>query len=549
MTTIRELARPEVLSLRPYASARNAVPEAEECIRLDANESPWPAFPSQVGLNRYPTKQPVELTRRLADLYGVSTDQLLVTRGSDEAIDLLVRVFCRPSQDAVVICPPTFGYYRVAAEIQGARIVSVALGDGFTVDDERLVEVATSTESSAKLVFLCSPNNPTGGATDPDVILEIADKLEKQILVVDEAYVEFSSMGSLASRVSEVPNLVVLRTLSKAFALAGARCGATVGSPEILELMERALAPYPIPAPTVRAVLAALTPHGLAEVRVRVARLRQARDELSRALTGCADICRVHPSDANFLLLDVADGAAFAKRLRSRGILVRHFAGSLCDGVRVSVGAPEDNALLLEALGVAGTRSRPERRAIVARETKETRISASVELDGGGHVEVSTGIGFFDHMLEQVARHGGFGLRLLCEGDLHIDAHHTVEDATLVLGQALREALGEKRGIERYGFVLPMDEARAEVLVDLSGRPAAVFEGTLPDLRVGELATELVPHVFESLAQSLGAAIHVRVSGQNTHHMVESCFKGFGRALRQAIHCSGTEIPSTKGIL
>ena len=549
MTSIRELARPEILGLRPYESARNAVPEAEGCIRLDANESPWPAFPTQVGLNRYPAPQPVELTRRLADLYGVSMDHLLVTRGSDEAIDLLVRVFCRPSQDTVVICPPTFGYYRVAAEIQGARLVSVPLGDGFTVDGERLVEAATSPEGSAKLVFLCSPNNPTGGATDPDLILEIADKLEKQILVVDEAYIEFSSTTSLASRVSEVPNLVVLRTLSKAFALAGARCGATLASPEILELLERTLAPYPIPAPTVSAVLAALTPHGLAVVRERVAQLRRARDELSHALSSCADIRRVHPSDANFLLLDVADGAAFATRLRSRGILVRQFEGNLCDCVRVSVGTPEDNALFLEALGIARATARPERRAIVTRETKETRISAVVDLDGDGAIDVSTGIGFFDHMLEQVARHGGFGLRLSCEGDLHIDTHHSVEDAALVLGQALKEALGEKRGIERYGFVLPMDEARAEVLVDLSGRPAAVFEGTFPDLRVGELATELVPHIFESLAQSLGAAIHVRVSGRNTHHMVESCFKGLGRALRQAIHRSGNEIPSTKGIL
>ncbi len=549
MTSISELARPEILGLRPYMSARNAVPSAEGCIRLDANESPWPAFPTQKGLNRYPAPQPVELTRRLADLYGVSTDHLLVTRGSDEAIDLFVRVFCRPSQDAVVICPPTFDYYRVAAEIQGARLVSVPLGDGFAVDGARLVEVATSPESSAKLVFLCSPNNPTGGATDPDRILEIADKLPKQIVVVDEAYIEFSSTESLARRVFEVPNLVVLRTLSKAFALAGARCGATLASPEILDLLERALAPYPIPAPTVSAVLAALTPHGLAVVRERVARLRQARDELSHALSSCADIRRVHPSDANFLLLDVGDGAAFAKRLRSRGILVRHFEGRHSNRVRVSVGTPEDNALLLEALGIAGPTTGRERRAIVTRETKETRISASVDLDGDVVIDVSTGIGFFDHMLEQVARHGGFGLRLLCEGDLHVDAHHTVEDTALVLGQALREALGDKRGIDRYGFVLPMDEARAEVLVDLSGRPAAVFEGTLADLRVGELATELVPHIFESLAQSLGAAIHVRVSGRNTHHMVESCFKGLGRALRQAIHRSGDEVPSTKGIL
>ena len=549
MTSIRELARPEILALRPYASARSTVASAEGCIRLDANESPWPAFPKQKGLNRYPAPQPVELTRRLAELYGVSADHVLVTRGSDEAIDLLVRVFCRPSRDAVVICPPTFGFYRVAAEIQGARLVSVPLIDGFAVDGERLVEVAISPESSAKLVFLCTPNNPTGGATDPDRILEIADKLPNQIVVVDEAYIEFSSTESLSGRVSEVANLVVLRTLSKAFGLAGARCGATLASPEILELMGRALAPYPIPAPSVSAVLAALTPQGLALVHERVARLRQARDELAHTLSSCAEVRRVHPSDANFLLLDVVNGVALAERLRSRGILVRHFEGSLSDCVRVSVGTPEDNALLLEALGIARTQSQPERRATVARETKETRISASVDLDGDVVIDVSTGIGFFDHMLEQVARHGGFGLRLHCEGDLDVDTHHTVEDAALVLGQALREALGDKRGIDRYGFVLPMDEARAEVLVDLSGRPAAVFEGTLPDLRVGELATELVPHVFESLAQSLGAAIHVRVSGRNTHHMVESCFKGLGRALRQAIHRSGDEVPSTKGIL
>jgi imidazoleglycerol phosphate dehydratase HisB len=152
-------------------------------------------------------------------------------------------------------------------------------------------------------------------------------------------------------------------------------------------------------------------------------------------------------------------------------------------------------------------------------------------------------------MLEQVARHGGFGLRLVCKGDVEVDAHHTVEDCALVLGEALRKALGDKRGIERYGFVLPMDETRAEVLVDLSGRPAAVFEGQLRDARVGGFPTEMVPHVFESLAQSLGAAIHVRVQGANTHHMVEGCFKALGRALRQAIRRSGDDVASTKGVL
>lgn len=548
MTSTRALARPEILRLSPYTSARSAVPEPEGYVRLDANESPWPAFPNEEGLNRYPAPQPPELVRRLADLYGVSPDRLLVTRGSDEAIDLLVRVFCRPGEDGVLICPPTFGYYRVAAEIHGAPVVSVPRGDGFAIDDDRLVEAATRPGRPVKLVFLCSPNNPTGDAIDPERILELARSLYRQIVVVDEAYIEFSTTKSLASRISELPNLVVLRTLSKAFGLAGARVGSTLASPEILELLGRVLAPYPVPVPTVTSALAALTPHGIAVARERVVRSTEARDELARALASSPEVRRVYPSEANFLLLDVGEGAAFAKRLRSRGILVRHFDGSLSECVRVSVGTPGERALLLGALGISTPDARRERHAIVERTTAETRVSASVDLDRDG-VEVSTGVGFYDHMLEQVARHGGFGLRLVCDGDVHVDVHHTVEDCALVLGQALREALGDKRGIERYGFVLPMDEARAEVLVDLSGRPASVFEGALPDQRVGELATEMVPHVFESLAQSLGAAIHVRVSGRNTHHMVEACFKGLGRALRQAIRRSGDDVPSTKGML
>ncbi len=152
-------------------------------------------------------------------------------------------------------------------------------------------------------------------------------------------------------------------------------------------------------------------------------------------------------------------------------------------------------------------------------------------------------------MLEQVARHGGFALELDCRGDLEIDEHHTVEDCALALGQALREALGDKRGIARYGFLLPMDEARAQVAIDLSGRPYAVFEGSFRRERVGGLPTELVPHFFRSLGESLGAAIHVQVQGENTHHMVEACFKGVGRALRQAFRVEGTELPSTKGVL
>jgi imidazoleglycerol-phosphate dehydratase/histidinol-phosphatase len=189
------------------------------------------------------------------------------------------------------------------------------------------------------------------------------------------------------------------------------------------------------------------------------------------------------------------------------------------------------------------------RRALIERVTRETAIKVSVDLDAEGPIHAQTGIGFFDHMLEQIAKHGGFALRLECQGDLQVDEHHTVEDCALALGEALRKALGDKRGIGRYGFLLPMDEARAQVAIDLSGRSYAVFEGKFSRDQVGGLPTELVPHFFRSLADSLGAAIHVSVTGDNTHHQVESCFKAVGRALRVALRREGEELPSTKGVL
>jgi imidazoleglycerol-phosphate dehydratase / histidinol-phosphatase len=247
--------------------------------------------------------------------------------------------------------------------------------------------------------------------------------------------------------------------------------------------------------------------------------------------------------------------------------LVRHLLrDASVDLARSAVVGDRDTDLeLARNLGVRGLKVRRDgapserwpalaqelmaRRARIERITRETRIVVVVDLDSGASVRARTGLGFFDHMLEQLAKHGGFALDLACEGDLHIDEHHTVEDCALALGEALRSALGDKAGIARYGFVLPMDESRAEVTLDLSGRPYAVFEGELTRERVGELPTELVPHFFRSLAESLRAAIHVRVTGENCHHMIEACFKGVGRALRAALRREGRDLPSTKGLL
>jgi imidazoleglycerol-phosphate dehydratase/histidinol-phosphatase len=214
-------------------------------------------------------------------------------------------------------------------------------------------------------------------------------------------------------------------------------------------------------------------------------------------------------------------------------------------GLRVRGDGPIDETWS----SIADRLTRIERRAKTNRTTKETNIDIVVNLDREGPIHVSTGLGFFDHMLEQIAKHGGFSLELTCKGDLHIDEHHTVEDCALALGQALRTALGDKRGIHRYGFVLPMDEALAQVAIDLSGRAYFVFEGKFGRDSVGQLPTELVPHFFRSLADTLGAAINIKVEGDNTHHMIEACFKGLGRTLRQAFRIIDTELPSTKGML
>ncbi len=220
----------------------------------------------------------------------------------------------------------------------------------------------------------------------------------------------------------------------------------------------------------------------------------------------------------------------FARRLGIRGVLLRLH------------GSPGQS-------WPAIARTLSARQAAVSRQTRETHIQVQVGLDVSEPVAITTGIGFFDHMLEQLAKHGGFALQLRCQGDLQVDEHHTVEDCALALGEALRVAVGTKAGLGRYGFLLPMDEAQAQVAIDLSGRPVAQFEGRFQRERVGGLPTELVAHFFRSLAEGLGAAIHVSVRGENSHHMIEACFKAVGRALRQALRREGDELPSTKGVL
>ena len=320
-------------------------------VLLNANESPWPAVMGGTGaLNRYPDPQPPELVRRLAALYEVRPEQLLVGRGSDEAIDLLVRAFCRAGKDAVVISPPTFGMYAVSAGIQGATIIEIPLRGDFSLDVDGLLARAPP---ALKILFVCSPNNPTGSLVSLATIEQLAIAFaERALIVVDEAYIEFAGTASASTLLPRHENLVVLRTLSKAHALAAARIGSLLAHASIIELLRRILPAYPLPAPCVDAGLAALAPASLAATRVRVSSLVQARERLGEALRLVAGVRDVWPSAANFLLVRCTDSASLYGRLLSAGVVVRdvsrYWALSGC--LRITVGSDIDHDRLLSAL-------------------------------------------------------------------------------------------------------------------------------------------------------------------------------------------------------
>ena len=346
--SILALARPDILSLKAYSHA-SWDPAFE---RLHANELPWRAETdrSVAGLNRYPEPHPHVLAQRLATLYGVSDAQLLPGRGSDESIDLLVRGFCRAGVDNVVICPPTFGMYAVAARIQGAEVREVPLlpGRGFALDTE---SVLAACDANTKIVFLCSPNNPTGNAMEPAAIEQLLVTLaNRSLVVVDEAYLEFSGDASLTSALSRHPNLVVLRTLSKAFGLAGARVGSLIAASEIVALLAKVIPPYSIPQLTIEAVLATLEGPQLAIQRERVVQIRAERERLRIALASCRLVQKIWPSVANFLLVDFTDVERVLGAARAAKLLIRDMRNVSPQSLRISVGSPEQNDRLIRSI-------------------------------------------------------------------------------------------------------------------------------------------------------------------------------------------------------
>jgi len=344
------IARPDIIGLEPYEHARWD-PTLE---RLHANELPWRSSgdASMAGLNRYPEPQPRELVEQLADLYGQPPGNVLVTRGSDEAIDLLTRAFCRAGTDEVLVCPPTFGMYAVAARIQGAGVqrVPLDLAQGFAYDPAAVLAACTPT---VKLVYVCSPNNPTGNLVAESTILHLAEQLAgRALLIVDEAYIEFAGVASCARHLATHPWLVVLRTLSKAYGLAGARCGVVLAHAEIVALLRRIIEPYNLTQLSIEAVLRALQPVARAVTHECVALIQSERAQLAAALCDSAAVVRVWPSAANFVLVEFKDPQRAFDRACAAGLLVRDVRrhAGLERALRLTVGTPEQNQRLIAAL-------------------------------------------------------------------------------------------------------------------------------------------------------------------------------------------------------
>ena len=480
-----------------------------EVVRYDGNVAPAPLPSSRPGalagalarIHTYPHGGYTELVPAIARYAGVASENVVLGAGADDLIYLCARAFAGPGDTVAVADEPTYPVFGVATYVTGASI-----GDEDPV-----------------LTFCCRPNNPTG---------LFAPLPAARPLVVDEAYYEYC--GETAAGLLD-DGVIVIRTFSKAFGLAGARIGYALAAADTAAELNARQAPAPVSTLSAALAVAALA------APPDVTPVVEERERLASALRalGLAPL----PSRANFVLVPVDDAQALGRHLVRQGLAVRVFPGA----IRISVIDREDDDLLLDALARVLDRPSPVpapggRRVRRVRTTAETRIAVRLALDGASRVRVATGAGLYDHFLEQLAFHAGFDLILEGAGDLETGDHHTAEDSALALGQAVDAALGDRRGIARYGdAVVPMDDALARAAVDLGGRPAT-------EIRLAH-DPGLAEHVLASFAQAGRLALHVESDGRDAHHVAEAAFKAVGRALRAAVRADGDGIPSTKGVL
>ena len=479
-----------------------------QVLRFDGNVPADPSASARPGviagtlaeINTYPHGGYPELLAAIADYAGVAPENLVLGAGADDLILLCARAHAGPGDVISVNEDPTYPLYGIAAQLAGATVGT---------DDP-------------VLTFTCRPNNPSGA---------LGDLPTARPLAVDEAYFEYAG-DSAIEHIDD--GVVVIRTFSKAFGLAGARVGYAIADRETAAELNARQSPAAVSTLSAALALAALA--SPPDVRPELEEL----DRLAGSLRALG--LDPWPSRTNFVFVPVENPQALGKTLLRQGLAVRVFP----DGIRISVRNVADDDVLLEAIARALDRPSPVaaiggRRARVLRATAETRISVKLALDGASRVHVATGAGIYDHLLEQLGFHGGLDLVLEGVGDLDTGPHHTVEDSALALGEALDRALGDRRGITRYGdAVVPMDDALARASVDLGGRPWC--DCVLED------DPGLVEHVFRSLTQAGRLGLHVESRGRDDHHVAEAAYKAVGRALRMAVRREGQAIPSTKGL-
>jgi histidinol-phosphate aminotransferase/imidazoleglycerol-phosphate dehydratase/histidinol-phosphatase len=483
--------------------ARRAGLDPVEIVRFDGNVPPLPLPSSRPGaiasalaeVNMYPHGGYPHIHEAIAEYAGVAPENVVLGAGADDLIMLVARAYAGPGDTVAIPPAPTYPVFAVAAQLAGAQVGG---------DDPALT-------------FACRPGNPYG---------DLPPLPDARPLAVDEAYFEYAGGETAAGLVGD--GVVVIRTFSKAFALAGARIGYLLADADTAGELQQRQAPAQVSTLSVALALAALrTPPDVTAVV-------EERERLTQELRALGFEPR--PSYANFVYVPSERAAEIADRLLRRGLIVRVVPG----GFRISVRDREDDDRLLAAL--AGEEEPGGRSVRSVRATAETTIRVRLGLDGAGRVRVGTGTGLYDHLLEQLAFHGGLDLVLEANGDWETGPHHTAEDTAIALGEALDRALGDRRGIARYGSaVVPMDDALARAAVDLGGRRGA-------EIRLAE-DPGLARHALESLAHAARMTLHVSAEGRDPHHVAEAAYKAVGRALREATRRDGSELPSTKGVL
>lgn len=560
MFDLDKIIRPNIKKLKPYSSARDEF-KGKARIYLDANENAFGSFAGE-DFNRYPDPLQKDLKKKIGEIRKVSPEKIFLGNGSDEIIDLLYRAFCEPGKDNALLMPPTYGMYKVTAGINDVETIEVPLDENFDIQTDKVLKAINK---HTKLIFVCSPNNPSGNRMSKDRIIRLLENFEG-ILIVDEAYIDYADEESSITLLPKYPNLLVMQTFSKARGMAALRVGIAFTSKEIISVLNKIKPPYNINGYSQKKILEALSYHKEFEQLVQI--IKKQRTLLSKELQKLSFVQKVYPSQANFLLVKFDDGKKIYDYLAENGIVVRDRSSMYgCkNSLRITIGTPQENLELINTLrkldNLPGTdadfladnlskQTAPERKAKIHRKTSETDIEVILDLDCIKISGIQTGIGFFDHMLEQIARHANIGLNIKAMGDLYVDEHHTIEDTALALGEAFKTTLADKAGLERYGFALPMDDASAQVLIDFGGRPYFVWKAEFKRETIGKMPTEMFKHFFKSFSDAAACNLHIQAEGENEHHKIEGIFKAFARAIRMAIKKDpfSNYLPSTKGKL